>query len=39
MHAIALPYRQGAPSHKYSNRAPWWLPVETVLRSLDPAGG
>ncbi|KAL4853554.1 Nuclear pore complex protein NUP205 [Chlorella vulgaris] len=38
LHAIALPFRPGAPTWKYADSwlAPWWLPAETALRALEP---
>ncbi|KAL4441040.1 hypothetical protein ABPG77_010471 [Micractinium sp. CCAP 211/92] len=39
MHGLALPYLEGAPKWKYLDWTPWWLPVESALKSLAPVDG
>lgn len=39
MHALALPYREGAASWKYAGWNNWWLPVEEALAQLEPPPG
>ena len=36
MHALALPYRPGAPTFKYVSWQPWWLSAEDALQALQP---